>query len=300
MMLVRVTGGLGNQLFQFALGTSLAQQNHTFLKIDTSLLLNRSEPHEVVTHRELDLDFVFRLDLQFASDSEIRAFNGTSYTHLPGKIYNRLRWELGRKNKLVVENKRSFQPEILRLPDNRCLVGSWQSEKYFWSHAQDIRNRLVFRHTLGAADLELSGRIRAQHSVCLSTRRGDYVTSPVYSKTLGALPAGYFERAVETLMEKRKVDCIYVFSDDEQWARANLNFPVETVFVDKSHSGPRYSTKFQLMTCCKHFIIPNSTFGWWAAWLGADPEKTVVAPAQWYKDSALDGSDIVPQSWLKI
>ena len=112
MILVRFTGGLGNQLFQYALGTCLASHNKTVLKIDTTLLEDRSQPHEVVTHRDLDLDHVFDIALEQASVGEITLFNGKSYNHIPGKLYNKFWWNLQGKKNLIVEQGRNFHSEI--------------------------------------------------------------------------------------------------------------------------------------------------------------------------------------------
>ncbi|HXC06461.1 MAG TPA: alpha-1,2-fucosyltransferase, partial [Bacteroidia bacterium] len=191
MILVRFTGGLGNQLFQYALGTALAQRNKTVLKIDTSLLLDRSQPHEIVTHRNLDID-IFNVELNLASAREIEYFNGKSYTHLPGKLWNRIQWELGRKQKLVVEKGRRFSPAILNLTDSKCLVGAWQSEKYFLEAEDLLRKQLTFKEAFQTSALCMAQRIQECASVCVNVRRGDYVTSPVYRKTLGALSASYY------------------------------------------------------------------------------------------------------------
>ncbi len=299
MILVRFTGGLGNQMFQYALGMQLAIKNGTELKIDTTFLLDRTAPHEIVTHRELDID-IFQLNLQQASSTEIWNFNGRSYAHFPGKIYNRLTWLLYRKKKLIVEKQRRFQPEILRTPDNRCLVGAWQSEKYFKDISDRVKAQYTFKNVLSGKAFDLAQEISRGHSLCVNVRRGDYVTSPVYSKVLGAMPLGYFSDALTLMRTKQPIDHIFIFSDDIAWCQANLRFDEKTTIVQHDVAGPKFSTYLQLMSLCKHFIIPNSSFGWWAAWLGADPDKTVVAPLNWFKDPSYDSTDLVPDEWLRI
>jgi hypothetical protein len=233
MILVRFIGGLGNQLFQYALGTHLATKNNTTLKIDTTLLLDRSEPHELVTHRELDID-LFHVQLNFATAAEIERFNGKSYTNLAGKIFNRVTWELVRKKKLIREQQRNFQPDILELGDNVCLVGAWQSEKYFLPIANQLRKEFTFKHTLEGATAILAKEIQACRSVCLNVRRGDYVTSPMYSKMLGALPAAYFEKALHALQQQQTIDRVYVFTDDAEWCREQLRFDLPMTIAQGS------------------------------------------------------------------
>ncbi|HTA28022.1 MAG TPA: alpha-1,2-fucosyltransferase, partial [Bacteroidia bacterium] len=262
MILVRLMGGLGNQMFQFALGYNLARKNNTELKIDTSLLADKSQPHEVVTHRDLEID-IFDIPLSFATQKEVEYFNGKSYSSIPGKIGNKVAWQFRKKN-LIIENGRNFHPEILTLPDNKCLVGSWQSEKYFKDIENEIRKLYSFTKPLTGKPLAISSEIKNSESVCIHVRRGDYVTSPIYSKSLGTTEPGYYMQALELLKSKRKVNNLFVFSDDIEWCKANLIFSIPTQYMDYEATGKKYAIDMQLMSLCKHFIIPNSTFGWWA------------------------------------
>jgi hypothetical protein len=299
MILIRFTGGLGNQMFQYALGTCLAVKNKTELKVDLTLLLDRSQPHEIVTHRELDID-IFNVKLDYATQEEIWYFNGREYRHLPGKIMNRVLWEGGRKKNLIVEKDRSFQPSILELPDNKCLVGSWQSERYFEPVKEELRKQFTFRQALAGAAKELGGKIQSMNAVCLNVRRGDYVTSPVYSQMLGTMTPEYFSKALELICTAHKPEHVFVFSDDAAWCKENLRLSVPYTIVGDEYAGPKYSTKLHLMTLCRHFIIPNSSYGWWAAWLGNHPSKMVIAPRVWFKDKSMSSEDLVPESWIRI
>jgi hypothetical protein len=299
MIVIRLIGGLGNQMFQYALGMHLAEKNGAELKIDTTLLDDRSQPDVLVTHRQLDID-ILQVNPVFATPQEIEHFNGKIYRHLPGKIYNQLQWQLIRKQKLIREQKRNFQPEILNLPDDRCLVGAWQSEKYFKAIEAKVRKTYAFREALSGKALVLSKEISSCNSLCINVRRGDYVSSPLYSKTLGAMPVEYFSKGYELMRSRQNIEHTYVFTDDQKWARENLNFSAATTFVGPEYNGPRYANKLELMACCRHFIIPNSSFSWWAAWLSNHPAKTVIAPLQWFKDPGMDASDLVPDTWIRI
>jgi hypothetical protein len=114
------------------------------------------------------------------------------------------------------------------------------------------------------------------------------------------MPAAYFSRGYELLLSRQNIAHTYVFTDDQEWAHENLNFGSAVTFVGPEYNGLRYANKLELMSCCRHFIIPNSSFSWWAAWLSNHPDKTVVAPLQWFKDPAMDASDVVPDSWIRI
>jgi len=291
-------GGLGNQMFQYALGYHLAQKNNTILKVDTTLLTDKSQPHEIVTHRNLEID-IFDIPLNFATQEEIEYFNGKKYTHPAGKVYNKIT-RVSRKKNLIIEKGRNFHPEMLALPDNKCLVGSWQSEKYFTGIESKIRELYAFNKPLSGKPLELGNEITKTNSACIHIRRGDYITSTLYTKTLGVQNLDYYYRALELLTSKQAIERVFVFSDDIEWCKNNLNLSVPVTYMDYTTDGKKYATDMQLMGLCKHFIIANSTFSWWAAWLANFTGKMVIAPTNWYKDPALDSTDIIPSNWIKI
>ena len=298
MIVVRFTGGLGNQMFQYALGLNLALKNKTDLKIDTSLLLDRSQPHEIVTHRNLDID-ILNVKMNLATQEDIWYFNGRSHKNIFGKILNKISWQL-RKNNLIIEKERNFQPGILNLSDTKCLVGAWQSEKYFKAIESEIRKQYTFKENLTGNTSELAKQIQEQNSLCVQVRRGDYVTSPVYSKILGTMPVEYLKKGFDLLQSKTTIDHIYFFSDDINWCKENLKFPVTSTYVEDEFPELKSGTYLHLMSLCKHFIIPNSSFGWWGAWLGNHKNKIVIAPQQWYKDTSYNSEDIVPENWIKL
>jgi len=298
MILLRLTGGLGNQMFQYALGTNLALKNNTELKIDTTLLADLKQPHEIYTHRNLEID-LFDIPLKFATQKEIEYFNGKTYSTIPGKVYNKILWQFRKKN-LIIEKERNFHPEILSLKDNKCLIGGWQSEKYFKDIKNNIRKLYSFHKLLTGKALEISKEIQNTNSVCIHVRRGDYVTSPLYNEVLGIQELSYYTKALEILKSQRPVDSLFVFSDDINWCKKNLTFTIPANYMDYDTSEKKYITDMHLMSLCKHFIISNSTFGWWAAWLGNNKEKAVIAPKNWFKNPAFSSTDIVPDDWLKL
>ncbi|HVA97514.1 MAG TPA: alpha-1,2-fucosyltransferase [Bacteroidia bacterium] len=298
MIVVRFTGGLGNQMFQYALGTHLAIKNKTELLIDTTLLLDHSNPHEIVTHRNLDID-IFNVKLNIASQHIVEKFNGKQYNHVLGKMINKVQWQFKKKN-LIVEHVRNFNPDILQLSDNKCLVGAWQSEKYFKAIEKEIREQFTFKNALSGATAELGKKIQNENSLCINVRRGDYVTSPIYSKTLGTMPLQYFMKGYEYHKSKNAINHIFIFSDDLVWCKANFNFDIPHTFVEHEFAGARFSNYLQLMSMCKHFIIPNSTFAWWGAWLSPNKDKIVMAPKNWFADNTLNCDDIIPKQWIKF
>ena len=111
----------------------------------------------------------------------------------------------------------------------------------------------------------------------------------------------YFSKAIKIMGEMLTTTHFFVFSDDIEWCKKNIRSASPITFVDYDHKGAKFGNYLHLMTLCKHFIIPNSTFGWWAAWLStADSNKKVIAPKQWFADSKVDTRDVIPSSWTRI
>ncbi len=299
MILVRLIGGLGNQMFQYAFAYSLAKKNNTVLKVDTSLLKDKSKPHEIVTHRDFVLEDVFDLSIEIASNKEIEYFNGKVYKSLIGKIINKILWQF-KKHRLIVEQDRGFNSDLLQLSDNVCIVGSFQSEKYFIDH-DTIKSLYKFKYPILPISTELSSELKTKNSVAVHIRRGDYVTSPLYSKTIGVLPISYYINAIALIKEKTDSPVFYVFSDDINWCKNELKIP-NTIFnyVGDEHAGINAANYMQLLSLCKHFIISNSTFAWWAAWLGEHRDSLIIGPNNWFIDKSNDVKDILPERWAKI
>jgi hypothetical protein len=299
MILVRLMGGLGNQMFQYAAARAVSIRNKTSLKIDLTLLdINKKREHSVYTHRDLDLE-IFNVHLEKASPKEIEYFNGKFYRSLWGKIYNRIMLT-ARKKKLVLQRSRNFDPSILKLGNDKCMVGSWQSEKYFKDQESSIRKDFTFRVPLLEVSADLVRDMRTSNAVCVNVRRGDYVTSPIYSKTIGALSAIYHNNGIAFFERTLPGARFFVFSDDIEWCRENLHFTLPVTFVGHEHAGKKFGNYLQLMCECKHFLIANSTFSWWSAYLGEKKGSIILAPVQWTRSSEENPADIIPEHWKKM
>ena len=297
MILVRLSGGLGNQMFQYAVGRALAEKHKAVLKLDLTLLNERKNIPANQVFREYDLD-VFSMEQNFATQEEVEYFNPVSKN-----IFSRINYRIRRKlrpKELYIARFRHFDPAVLELPDDVCLVGSWQSEKYFNSISQIIRRDFTFRKEFDAETEKLAARILSGNSVCINFRRTDYVSNPLYKELLGAMDIEFYNKAIQYIRDRVKDLVLFVFSDDLEWCKQNMKFDLPVTFVTEEFYGEKYSFKLKLMSLCAHFIIPNSTFGWWAAWLGTNPDKLVVAPQRWYKDTSFDSKDIVPDKWIKL
>ncbi|OGI75913.1 hypothetical protein A3C67_03545 [Candidatus Nomurabacteria bacterium RIFCSPHIGHO2_02_FULL_42_19] len=296
MIIVRLSGGMGNQMFQYALGRTLSLKHNVPLKLDVTFLNHRVKmsymfrPH--FSFRSFDLD-VFNIDATFAQPEDIsfwnRPFLGGKLMLVIDAILRKLAFLPG------WEKSFSFDKKVLDLGPNTYLEGFWQSEKYFLDIAQTIRQDFTLKEPLSLATQILLDDIKNTESLCVHLRR-----THSGGGFHGGYDMGYYENGIKYIKEKKKIGKIFVFSDDIEWCKQNIKFSHPTMFVGSEYAGKKGEGHLYLMTACKFFIIPNSTFSWWGAWLSNNPDKIVVAPKKWFTDAKINTSDLIPDSWLRI
>lgn len=290
MIITKLIGGLGNQLFQYAVGRALAEKNKTTLKMDLS-----GYDHQVgVTPRQYEL-FLFNIQESFSTPAERDKLKGREAIGLWGRVWKKISSRLKRQ-RFLLEKHYNFDPAILEAKDNVYLEGYWQTEKYFVEIADIIRAEFTLKAEYNNLNQELLQKIAAYNSVSLHIRRGDYVSSQSTNEYHGVCSLDYYRQAVDLIAAKFPDPVIFVFSDDLEWCEANLKIDWPIVFV----SGNKNYEDLIMMSRCKHNIIANSSFSWWGAWLNNNPEKMVVAPKRWFAETSVDTSDIVPSTWTKI
>lgn len=296
MIITRLSGGMGNQLFQYALGRVLAIKNNTTLGLDMHELLDRTNRPGNFVFRNYDLD-LFNIEAVIVSQQEV-PFWYRSWK-VPGMTF--LNPYINKIRRMVIKNdgkERGFgyQPGVLALGPDAYLDGYWQSHKYFESVADTIRKDFTLKQSLPAHIQRVQTEIQSKRSVCVHVRRGDYVGNSFHEVVF----KDYYYQALDVLESKTTIDHIYVFSDDIAWCKDNLAFLHPVTFVDDVYAGERASGHFALMGSCTHFVIPNSSFAWWAAWLGEAADKVVIAPKQWFADTSIDTRDRIPEAWIRI
>lgn len=294
MIVVRLTGGLGNQLFQYAAGQRLAQVRSAELKLDLTGLGNPD--YRTVRHYELA---PFNVMQSFATEEDIAKLT-RPYSGLLPRLFHRItRKGERRPMSYIKEPHYHFDPRILDLPDGVYLDGYWQSERYFADTTELIRKEVTFREPPSGRNAELAREIAECQAVSLHVRRGDYVTNEITHRTHGTCGLDYYDNAVSYIAERVKQPVFFIFSDDPLWVRENikLNHPVR--IVDHNDPGHCYED-LRLMSLCRHHIIANSSFSWWSAWLNPRQDKTVIAPKRWFNDYHADTSDLCPAGWVRL
>jgi hypothetical protein len=292
MIIVKLLGGIGNQMFEYAFGRYLALKNKTALKLDAGNL-GRSGSGII---RQYALD-VFNIEAELATKAEIKKIKQEP----PGKWLKKIKRQFKINGWLAKKNylKEVDYPiaELTALGDNVYLEGFFQSEKYFLPAADTIRKDFTLKPELADFNPALLEKIKNSNAVSLHVRRGDYVSDPETQKNHGLLPLEYYQKAKEIISQKIKDPLYFVFSDDLDWCRNNLTMPPGTIFF----MGKDYED-LTLMRNCQHNIIANSSFSWWGAWLNDNPEKIVIAPKQWFANEDINNQtkNFVPEGWIRI
>ncbi len=178
------------------------------------------------------------------------------------------------------------------------LDGYWQREEFFLPVAGRLRREFTLRGGIPASCTALADEMTKAGSVAVHVRRGDYVADARTAMVHGACDVAYYRASARIMSERLQSPRYFVFSDDREWARENLDFLRGAVFVAPEPRDDRLD--LVLMRLCRHFIIANSSFSWWGAWLGDSPDKTVIAPARWFALPGKDEHGIVPRGWLRV
>ncbi|RDB07693.1 alpha-1,2-fucosyltransferase [Runella aurantiaca] len=287
MIIVKLSGGLGNQLFQYALGRQLSIVNHTDLKMDTT---NFSQPSGGTT-RTFALGS-FNIHAAQANKDEIKLLAGE-----PNRIFQRVRRKIGLMPiHYFKEPHFHFYQPVLSLQDGVYLDGYWQSEKYFAEIADRIREDLKPVGSFSNQYETFKQSIKQSVSVSVHIRRGDYTTTSKANRYLKPCEALYYQTAVEYLTKRISNLVFFVFSDDIEWAKAHIHFGFPMQYVE----GNSAQEDLLLIASCQHHIIANSTFSWWGAWLNPHPDKIVIAPQKWFSTERFDTKDLLPESWILL
>lgn len=293
MITVKLKGGLGNQLFQYAFGRAVSLKLETPLVLDVSGYENQSD---IDVPREFQLDC---FNLQATISNKVIETKIGLCKRVIDNIKNKIKDTANPYNGYI------FEPNNLDVKDGAHLEGFWQSEKYFSDIETVLRYDLTLKEKLGEKAKLFTERIKQVSdnggvSVSLHVRRGDFLTNKYSNAYHGALDLTYYQKAISTIHSKlcSKPIVLFVFSDDILWVKENLKTEIPYVCVSRPEILD--CEELILMSKCNHNIIANSSFSWWGAWLNSKKDKIVIAPKRWIKDSRANTNDVTPLDWIKI
>lgn len=291
MIIVKLQGGLGNQLFQYATARALAHHHGTSVAFDARTL-QADHCQADITPRRYALD---QAGIVFQQPSTLErityGINTAGAHHLVAKVLRRVRGAV-----MYSERTPAYDPALFDVTTPRTyLKGFFQSEKYFRS----IRDLLLQEITFSVPADPYIQRIETMPSISLHVRRGDYVTDAAARNFHGLCTPDYYRRAMEYALAKLGTAQVFVFSDDIAWAKANLIGPLPLTFIERTESA---AADLGLMSRCQHHIIANSSFSWWGAWLNPTPDKLVITPGRWFADDQAQKQtqDLIPDAWIRL
>lgn len=288
-------GGLGNQMFQYALVSILAQKHRASVLLDSNFF-DQTEKRLGHTPRKFELA-VFNNSYSFASTKDLLFFKQLS-------VFNKIKRELGfNYPKMYQETSFSYDEKVLALQMPVYIRGFFQSYKYFIGYENLVKKLFAFPlESLDVVNEKLMATIKRTNSIAIHIRRGDYVNDTITQQYHGNCSLEYYLKAISLLTAKEKEFSLFFFSDDSEWVKEQFkDLPYSKQFI--GHNAGENSWKdMLLMSCCKHNIIANSSFSWWASWLNTNPDKTVIAPQKWFTkpENEMNTTDLIPPEWIRL
>jgi predicted Zn-dependent protease len=285
MVIIKLKGGLGNQMFQYAAARQLSVLHNVELKLDLSFLEKDNTDY---TKRYFELDN-FKINSSIASVEEVARLNKKSLKNIiSGKYVKELK--LG---------PFSIKPHTKK----DCYIsGFWQSTTYFRNIEKLLKNEFEFKEPVYDSFFsDIKSKILDTNSVSLHFRRGDYVTNKRANFSHGVCSIEYYQKAVNYIAKRINNPTLFIFSDDIHWVKCNFKTTLPAIFVEQKNES--LHTDFQLMSICKHNIIANSSYSWWAAWLNNNSTKIVVLPRIWFRNKwkqIFIAKDFIPKQWIKL
>lgn len=274
MKVVRVIGGLGNQMFQYAFYLAL-RNRYKNVKLDIGA-------YKHYKLHDYQIEDVFNLkELKFATRLEVLFF----------RIFKKLQ---------VVKEDTLYHPEVLDIKGCRYYAGYWNSEKYYTEVMNNVKLSFNFKNKLNNKNQEIVNEIKNTNSVSVHIRRGDYISSDLNRQIYGNIcTLNYYKKALLKIEETVENPNYFIFSNDIEWCKENLK--IQNAKFINWNTGKENYIDMQLMSLCKYNIIANSSFSWWGAWLNENKNKIVISPSKFFNDILPSNiNTMIPDDWFKI
>lgn len=302
MIITKIQGGLGNQLFQYATGRALSLKYNAELKFDLAFFEN---PEYIKVFR-LDK---FKICYDIANSKDCRFLKNKAKIPTIFKILKKLNIKIHpfyKKSHLIEDDVLSLLKKR-NVKKKDYYFECWHNnENYFKTYRKTIIQDLNADFLLSKENLLLQQELINNNSISVHIRRGDYLTNPYFK----VIPKEYYLKAMKYFINQVQDPIFYFFSDDIAWVKkefsnfSNVKFIESNSFSDTVWSSARDIEDLMLLRSCKHQIIANSSFSWWGAWLNENPNKIVIAPKYWYNNikaqHRIDFGNLIPSDWIKL
>lgn len=295
MLIAKISGGLGNQMFQYAFALAIAEHFGCECKFDLDWFDTST------LHNGLEIDKVFGLELPRATHFESFKVLGWKYPIIKALGPRVLSEKISFLTQKLILTEHSFKFPLVNKTAKLTkgyIAGYWQSEDYFVDYKSKIRAAFTFKNDPHITHYEKLIS-HATYPVAVHIRRGDYVADMKNSDLLGVCSVDYYHEAILELETRIAAKPVYfIFSDDIEWSKKHFGFLENSVFVTGNKGVYSYLDMY-LMSLCDHHIIANSTFSWWGAWLSSSPSKLVYAPTPWFNQH-LPVKPVCPTKWILL
>jgi hypothetical protein len=277
MILVKLIGGLGNQMHQYAFGKLVANRLNEELYFETNDIAYNNKKKKFAS-RELLLGNVFDLQEPLRTKADMPEF--INFNPLLRKIFSNIYLFSRRIKSQIEEFPLETDNLYAKITPDTFLKGTWVAYKTLQKERKDVLSFFRFKEKITSKFVEFKKSCYEQQSVAIHIRRGDYLWQQ--HKDFNICSLDYYREAVSVIRQQIETPSFYVFSDDQDWCKENLDFfqKGEVIYVDFNNAD-NPGEDLYCMSCCKHFIIPMSTFSYWGAFLSEHASKTVIAPQKW-------------------
>lgn len=310
---VEMYGRLGNQMFRYAIARKLQSEFYpdeklcfNFSNISGSQTNDGSFKDELVNFNTVSYDTYDLKGKVMVNETNLKqkfAFavaRSIIPTYNP-KNMNKIQTKLNKVYPLLNKNGIywswcGYQKPLRSFMKNKIVSGNFESPLYFSGIKEILTEEFEPRLKLLKHNIKLFDKIQNSNSVCISVRRGDFVGDNTIAKIHNVVNERYFNKAISVMKTKVNNPTFIIFSDDVEWAKKHLKFGDCTFYSEKG-DDPVWE-KMRLMYSCKHFIISNSTFSWWAQYLGRHKDKIVISPTKWFNNSFC--SPLIQESFIKV
>ena len=280
MIIVKVFGGLGNQMFQYAFGQILK------CKLETEVLYDTNDFKFYALRNFELLNFGFSFEL--ANDDVCSKFRVSKWPSINYFV-----------NKILTRRSYFYEPKIdldrIHLQKENYFWGYWQFIDYYDSILESLREQFDLKSNLTEESSKVKNLIEELNSVSIHIRKSDYLLKK--NSYFASCEMDYYQKAIEYIKYEIKNPTFFIFSDDFEWVESNMNFKGSQYIYVKTNSVNSTIEDFVLMKSCKHNIIANSTYSWWAAYLNSYADKIVICPEKWYNNSH---KTLNRNEWIKV
>ena len=288
MIIIKLKGGLGNQMFQYAAGLAAAFRRDQELRIDAT---GYDDPRVINsdTPRKYGL-YTFNISGKIAmSEEAIKARNPYGIFSKAFRLFNQ---------RFLKRYYIDYDPDFFK-KDHKYIEGYFQSEKNFIDIKEKVAKEFTLKKEFESESFLIEkNKINKTKSVSVHIRRGDYISDPKTNSVHEVCSKEYYERAIDLMKSKIEAPVFYFFSDDIEWVKKEFGEREDFKYI--SSPNLKEYEELILMSVCAHNIIPNSSFSWWGAYLNQNQNKVVIAPKKWVNIKPDPHPNITPESWVRI